>query len=322
LSDVSYDVRVQKVEKRRNKKGVVTSHRICWTVQRRLHRQSFRAAAQADAFRSELIMAVRKGEAFSLRTGRPISWVSQPTTLSWYAFSVAYCKAKWPYASPNHRRGIAEALTDVTEAALLTEPGPDRENLRAALRWSYSTGIRDGGEPPPSLAKAVAWLEANTVKLDAFGERSAAAGLARQMLARLSQTKGGLPAAANTANRKRMVLNNAMEYACEIGALTENPLRLVSWTRPRTLTAVDPRVVINPEQARRFLAAVATLGERGKRLKAFFALMYYAGLRPEEATELRRMNITRLPEEPDEWGEMQLTYAQPRSEPAKTSRQR
>ena len=33
------------------------------------------------------------------------------------------------------------------------------------------------------------------------------------------QTKGGLPAAANTANRKRLVLNNAMEYACEdIGA--------------------------------------------------------------------------------------------------------
>jgi hypothetical protein len=29
--------------------------------------------------------------------------------------------------------------------------------------------------------------------------------------------------------------------------------------------------------------------------------MYYAGLRPEEATELRRMNITRLPKEPDEW---------------------
>jgi hypothetical protein len=55
------------------------------------------------------------------------------------------------------------------------------------------------------------------------------------------------------------------------------------------------------------------LGERGKRLKAFVALMCYAGLRPEEATELRRMNITRLPEEPDEWGEMQLTYAQPRS---------
>jgi len=79
------------------------------------------------------------------------------------------------------------------------------------------------------------------------------------------------------------------------------------------LTAVDPRVVINTEQARRFLAAAAALGERGKRLNAFFALMYYAGLRPEEATELRRMNLTRLPEAPDEWGEMQLTYAQPRS---------
>ena len=76
-----------------------------------------------------------------------------------------------------------------------------------------------------------------------------------------------------------MVLNNAMEYAREIGALTHNPLKLVKWAKPRTLAAVDPRVVINAEQARRFLAAVEAYSERGKRLKAFFALMYYAGLR-------------------------------------------
>ena len=76
---------------------------------------------------------------------------------------------------------------------------------------------------------------------------------------------------------------------------------------------VDPRVVINAEQARRFLVAVEAYSERGKRLKAFFALMYYAGLRPEEASELRRENLTRLPEEPGQWGEMQLTHSRPRS---------
>lgn len=41
--------------------------------------------------------------------------------------------------------------------------------------------------------------------------------------------------------RKRIVINNAMEYAREIGALPVNPLKSVRWARPRTLSAVDPR---------------------------------------------------------------------------------
>ena len=50
---------------------------------------------------------------------------------------------------------------------------------------------------------------------------------------------GGTQAAANTCNRKRMVINNAMEYAAEVGALPSNPLGSVKWTRPRKLTTVS-----------------------------------------------------------------------------------
>ena len=109
-----------------------------------------------------------------------------------------------------------------------------------------------------------------------------------------------------------MILHNAMEYACEIGVLSDNPLTHIRWTRQRTTTGVDPRVVINPDQAHRFLTAVAADGERGRHFKAFFACMYYAALRPEEATELRRSSII-LPTEPEQWGEMRLTEARPRS---------
>jgi len=80
------------------------------------------------------------------------------------------------------------------------------------------------------------------------------------------------------------------------------------------LSAVDPRTVINPQQARRFLTAVEAHSERGRRLKAFFACMYYAALRPEEVSELRRSNLTDLPEQPGHWGEIRLTSsAAPRS---------
>ncbi|MET7461263.1 hypothetical protein [Nonomuraea sp. NPDC005501] len=59
----------------------------------------------------------------------------------------------------------------------------------------------------------------------------------------------------------------------------------------------------------------------GKRLVAFFALMYYAGLRPEEVVNLRDHNVTLPPlvlneetgewEESGEWGELRFAKAAP-----------
>jgi integrase len=128
---------------------------------------------------------------------------------------------------------------------------------------------------------------------------------------RISKKKDGTAAAANTASRKRAVLNNAMQYAIEIDALPANPLKAVKWTRPRTLKTVDPRAVVNSDQARRLLAAVASQCPRGKRMVAFFGCMYYAALRPEEAADLRQDNLISLPEQG--WGEMLLTHSEPRS---------
>lgn len=103
-----------------------------------------------------------------------------------------------------------------------------------------------------------------------------------------------------------------MEYACEIKGLPFNPLKQVKWTKPRTLRTVDPRVVINSSQGRRFLAAVTGQGPRGERMTAFFGSMYYAALRPEEAIDLRQgENLISLPARG--WGEMRLTHSEPRS---------
>jgi integrase len=312
----TYDVRIYKTEIYRGAK--VTTYYVRWKAGGQQRKEPFRTAAQADSFRSELLTAARNGEAFSVDTGRPVAWGRQDEPgpdqgLSWYDFMRSYTAAKWPYSSPNHRRSIAEALTDVTEVLTHADDAvPSREELRRALRdWTFSTLIRTGGEPPADLATMVRWLEQNTVQLtDLMDDQGA--NLARCMLDRISRKQDGTIAAANTANRKRMVLSNAMEYACEIGALPSNPLKRVKWTRPRTLRAVDPRVVINSDQARRFLGAVAEQGARGERLKAFFGSMYYGALRPEEAIDLRRdENLINLPEHG--WGEMRLTHSQPRS---------
>lgn len=312
MTQTTYSVTVQDVEKRRGVRGTIVSYRVTWRVAKRVWRRTFRTLAQAEAYRSDVLTAARRGEPFSIETGLPSSWAAPAASITWFDFSSAYAKMKWPHASPNHRRGIAEALTDASEALIKQTAGPTISEQRAALRWAYSTRIRDDAAVPDQVQGTIAWLTRNSISMDSLSDRARGAPLMRAVLTRYGQTQRGKQAAPNTTNRKRMVLHNAMEYAIELGLLNENPMKYVRWARPRSSLAVDPRVVINADQAHRFLAAVEAHSERGRRLKAFFACMYYAAVRPEEASELRRSDVM-LPRSAGQWGELVLTGARPRS---------
>jgi integrase len=307
----TYDVRVYRTEVYKGAK--VTTYKVRWKTAHRLWKEGFRNAALADSFRSSLLTAARKGEAFSLSTGCPVSWARDESIVTWYALTLDYAAAKWPYAAPNHRKSIAEALTDATEAMLASDDSPyPVDDIRRALRtWAFSDRLRGAAEPLGDLAAVVRWLQTATVPVSELGRPVTGAVRSRALLDRVSRKKDGTAAAANTANRKRAVLNNLMQYAVEVGALPANPLKAVKWTRPRTLKSVDPRTVVNSDQARRLLAAVGQQGERGERMVAFFGCLYYAALRPEEAVDLRRDNLVSLPDHG--WGELILTNSEPRS---------
>jgi hypothetical protein len=79
--DTTYDVRVYRTEVYRGTK--VTTYKVRWRTDRRLWKEGFRNAALADSFRSSLLTAARKGEAFSLNTGRPVSWERKEPTVTW-----------------------------------------------------------------------------------------------------------------------------------------------------------------------------------------------------------------------------------------------
>nr|WP_246211520.1 tyrosine-type recombinase/integrase [Phytoactinopolyspora alkaliphila] len=115
----------------------------------------------------------------------------------------------------------------------------------------------------------------------------------------------GQPHAPSVVSRWRKILNNAVEYAIERKILTTNPLPALKWKPPRTVQAVDRRRVANPAQARALLTAVDT---RAPHLVAFYACLYFAALRPEEAAGLTKQNLT-LPAEG--WGEIHLERAKP-----------
>lgn len=320
MENTTYNVRIFKTEVRTNKAGEVTSYRVIWRTADKLPwKRSFKRAAQADAYRSALVTAARHGEAFSLATGEPVSWNrASSSEMSWYDFACAYVDMKWKGAAAKYRQDIARALTAATPAMLATERGkPTDRELRSAMhRWGFNNKDRDNA--PERAARALRWLAQNTKPVSALAEPANVRALVDAGTSLLN----GKRAAANTVRKHRMLLSNAMDYAVEMNLLAENPIRALKWPKILSTAEVDRRSVVNHAQARRLLTAVGDQKPSGKRLVAFFALMYYAALRPEEASNLRTDNVT-LPdlvwnpeteemEEPaDTWGELQLGKATP-----------
>jgi len=132
------------------------------------------------------------------------------------------------------------------------------------------------------------------------------------VLAAIARKLDGGRAAANTIARKRAVLSNVLDYAVGRG-LDSNPLPRVAgmWTSPKTTEGVvDPQVVVNRRQAEELLIAVSYQGRIGPRLVAFFACLYFAGLRPGETVELRVDRSLDLPDD-DGWGTLYLRESAP-----------
>jgi hypothetical protein len=104
----------------------------------------------------------------------------------------------------------------------------------------------------------------------------------------------------------------ALDYAAELEELSANPLDRVKWKPPKVAEVMDRRVVINPGQARQTFSAATYVGRpwRGRHLRAFFACMYFAALRPGEVKALRKDGCY-LPA--SGWGRLTLSSSRPQS---------
>jgi integrase len=319
--DTTYDVRVWAISVYEGKRG--NTYYVQWKVGPSRFKESFKTRALADSFRAELISATRKGEPFALEGGRPVSAHRTDTATDWFAFAADYVEIKWPAASPEHRRGIAEALTNITTALLTNNRGkPDDRLLRRACKVTFSLNLRRRTVDDETRS-AIRWLERNTKPVSSLAKPDTL----RAVVAAVGSKLDGSPAATSTARRKRMTLRNALDFAVERRLLRTNPIAEIKQSakvRALGLRQVDRRAVINPIQARTLLAAVRAKVPSGPRLVAFFGLMYYAGLRPEEAAALGKQHLSLPPmnwndeaqswESPDGrdgWGELHLERARP-----------
>jgi integrase len=167
---------------------------------------------------------------------------------------------------------------------VLLAPDRRRPSDEAPRHALYLWAFRNQPDPPPEAASVLARVTQNSLPLSALADDD----IMLDVLAAIARKLDGTRAAANTTARKRAVLSNILDYAVGRG-LDTNPLPRAAgmWTSPKTTEGViDPQVVVNRRQAEELLIADSYYGRIGPQLVAFFACLYFAGLRPGETVEL------------------------------------
>ncbi len=300
----TYDVRFWKTKVHAGKRA--TTYYVRWIVAGDEQSAPFASKAHAESFRSDLVSAARKGEAFVIATGLPVSMSRAESDMSWYDFACEYVDMKWARVAATTRRTEAECMTAITIQMLSTSRGkPDDKLLRSALgRWAFNKPRRADPDCPPQVKEALRWVRSHTRQVSALNDTT----ILRRLLEGLTMRLDGSQAASTVINRRRIVLNAAMTYAIERKVLTSNPVPALKWKAPKNTREVDRRSVANPVQARTLLEAVRTQQRTGPKLVAFFGCLYFAALRPEEAVSLKKANLS-LPKEG--WGELHLESVEP-----------
>ncbi len=137
---------------------------------------------------------------------------------------------------------------------------------------------------PPEVRTALAWVRRSSLPLAALSDDKTL----REVLDLLATKLDGTPAAPDYLDRRRRVFYNILRYAVRLGRLPDNPLDTTEWEPPDSaVEEINPRVVASAGQVRELLTAVSYVGpRRGQRLVAFFACLYFAMLRPSEASGL------------------------------------
>lgn len=252
--------------------------------------------------------ASRTGEPFEVASGLPSSLVRQRAARTLLELAVAFVDWSWPRSPGNTRRGLVTSLAAAVPAfTRQVDHAPDPRELQRLL----STRLL----PPPCRDEAltvdqqaaVSWLQRASRPISDLADELAVT----ELLDALGKTADGRAVMYSTWDKRRAVLHQALGFAVSSGWLAVNPLSGRRLGTAPVAQSVDPRVVVNPAQARELLTAVTYVGarrsnerERGRRLRAFFGCLYYGGLRPGEAQQLRRGGCA-LPG--DGWGELVLS---------------
>ncbi|HUW01526.1 MAG TPA: site-specific integrase [Acidimicrobiales bacterium] len=295
LADVSV-FGLQRRNSERNKRSWI----VRWAVEGRQRSRSFRTRAEADRFRTGLLVAQQRGEQFDNASGEPESWQPLPSDVGSHVWVRRWLAEQWPEWQPRTRTSAVEALSRLVPLLALPsapEPPPGlRRHLTATLRPGAEVEDNDEGQ----------WLDRWTFPLGR---------LTKPMLAevdlKLALGDDGQALAPSTAGRYRKIAKACIRRAVEIGVLENDPWPPAPRGRARRMSAKTSRAISirqlpDPAAMREILAAIESHQPASRMYRTMTAVAYYAGLRPSEVVMLRPSALD-LPKKG--WGRIDVTEA-------------
>jgi integrase len=293
------DVAVYGVQKRsgdRNKRPWI----VRWSLGGRQRSRAFRTKAEAERYRSGLLIAQQSGERFDDATGEPMSWQPLPDEVQVHVWARRWLGEQWPEWAPRTRASAVEALTRLLPLLVPPTAPPKPDGLRVHL----GSWLRPDGGPGAEASEA--WLAQWSLQLGQLN---------RSVLSTADQALGmrddGEPLSPSTAARFRKVSRACIRRAVDLGVLEVDPWPPAPRGRSQRKAAnprrqVSVRSLPDPETMRRAIEAIPNHQPASRTYQVMTAVAYYAGLRPSEVVMLRAKAL-HLPAKG--WGRIDVTEA-------------
>jgi len=224
--DITYDVRIYKTDVYRGAR--TTTYKVRWKVARKEFKRPFKTTALAESFRSDLTAAARKGEAFRITDGLPVSIV--PLALG--------CRLVRVRVRVRGHEVVACGRDHPADARGGDDSGNRRDADRQArqarrqadsegpVALGFNTGQRDSN-CPEEVQRALKWAKSHTHKVSALRDPE----LLRSVLDALALRLDGEPGAPSVVRPASENSGHGYGYAVELGILECNQSR----------AQVDPR---------------------------------------------------------------------------------
>jgi integrase len=293
------DVAVYSVQRRtsaRNKRPWI----VRWSVIGRQRSRAFRTKIEAERYRSGLLVAQQRGEAFDATTGEPVSWQAQPEEKRAHEWAREWLAEQWTEWAPRTRVSAVEALARLVPLLVAPSAPPPPKGTRAHLVSSLAP------DRERLDLDVEAWLDRWALQLNQ---------LTRPVLAAVDNALGvgdaGQALGAATAARFRKISRACIRRAVEVGILENDPWPPAPRGRGsrksgRIVRKVNVRALPDPSTMAKAIEAISSHQPASQTYRVMTAVAYYGGLRPSEVVMLRPRALE-LPT--SGWGRINVTEA-------------
>src|SRR5919106_573981 len=142
------EVRIFNIQDRSSRPEARKPRVVRWRVDGREHSQAFRTKAEADRFRSRLLVAQQEGEQFDRVTGRPLSWSPQGKDIRLHVWARHWVADQWAEWQPRTRREDVYSLSRFLPLMCSVGAKPRPAGMRKYLCETLQPGAEIDPEHP------------------------------------------------------------------------------------------------------------------------------------------------------------------------------